>query len=104
MVSRDIVRRFFIQKLAHIISQNSEKVIPLSPEESSRLDWLIAENYIDYFPGIISGAVQTLNDKNLEWGYENFEREYGQYIWDYCYQRLSRSLRNHTYVYKNVTW
>jgi hypothetical protein len=84
MVTNETIRHFFIQKLASIISQHSEKGLPFSPEESARIDWLVAEKFIDkHYSHWVSGAVREINETSQEkYDFEDFEKDYGFDVWD----------------------
>jgi hypothetical protein len=100
MPSKEIIRGYCIQKLASQIGQNSEKGIGLDQESSAKIDWGMAQWFIDYHscnrPGTIT---DELNRKGIEeYSFENFDRDYGRLVWDSCYQSVKRHLRSPIYV------
>jgi hypothetical protein len=89
MVSKETIRRFFIQKLASIIGQNTNKNLPLTQDESNRLDWLVAEYYINTFcANTLKKVFENLQEKNPEeYQFDEFEKGCGKIIWEDIYGR-----------------
>jgi hypothetical protein len=107
MVTKETIRLFFIQKLASVISQHSEKGLPFSQQESAKIDWLIAERYIDkYFPHLVEKTLQEINEEKPEkYDFEDFEKVYGFMVWDTLFIRnvssdLSSPFYENVWIYK----
>ncbi|MDD4901550.1 MAG: hypothetical protein PHE24_00205 [Patescibacteria group bacterium] len=107
MVTKEIIRRFFIQKLASIISQHSEKGLPFSPEESVKIDWWMAERCIDrYFPHLVEETLQKINEEKPEkYDFADFEKGFGFMVWDTLFIRnvsvcLTAPFYENVWIYK----
>jgi hypothetical protein len=106
MVTKDVISRFFIQKLASIISQHSEKGLPFSQEVSAQIDWWIAERCVDKLPHLVEETLQEINKEGPEkYDFADFEKSYGFKVWDTLFIRniapsLPRPFYENVWVYK----
>jgi hypothetical protein len=101
MVTKETVRIFLIQKLANIISRHSEKGLPFSQQESARIDWLVAEMWIDKkFSRLAEETLQEINkEKPEKYDFEDFEKDHGFMVWDALFIRnVYLSLRSPFYI------
>jgi hypothetical protein len=91
-VDSAIVHEYLVRKVASLICQHTQKNIP---DSSGKIDWAIAEAWIKHHnPWIENNIGMNLaqNTNLTSFSYEDFEKAYGHYVWEYIYQPLQVTL------------
>ncbi|MDD4901549.1 MAG: hypothetical protein PHE24_00200 [Patescibacteria group bacterium] len=86
MISPETVFDYCVRKLTEQIRECTFK--PRLPDSEGIVDEAIAKAYLKLREAAVVGPIyKALRDKNPdEYGYHEFDRDYGKYIWDKGYQ------------------
>jgi hypothetical protein len=92
MMNQNTVKHWCIQKLAEQINSCTVKSIP---DPTGKLDWAVAEAFINFHGDcyISSFSNQLKSKDEATYSFFDFDREYGQAIWECFYLPLKGYLR-----------